>query len=84
MIYPEGAQVPDIVQGKQQKVTLPDGRRVLYDHSQSDWRKGNILAAAKDGTLEAKIEAQSVAGARPAAAAEPEKAPAAAATASQR
>jgi hypothetical protein len=96
MIYPKGAQVPDITKLSENwrygKVKLPgDGGTVVYDHSPrgSGWRKDSLKAAAKDGTLQDKIEAQaakpaaeSVVGAQPAAAAaEPAKAEPAAAEA---
>ena len=98
MIYPKGAEVPDITKFPESwrygKVPMPkaDGRTVVYDHSPrgSGWRREAIKAAAKDGTLESKIEARAaeppkpefVAEAQPAAAAEGVKeAPAAAAEA---
>ena len=83
MIYPKGAQVPDITENKARYVNfkLPnDGRTVVYDHDygRGQWTKAKIKEAAKDGSLEGKIEAQankprapeSVAGAQPAAAEE--------------
>ena len=98
MIYPKGAEVPDITKFPESwrygKAPMPkaDGRTVVYDHSPrgSGWRREAIKAAAKDGTLEGKIEARAaqppkpefVAEAQPAAAAEGVKeAPAAAAEA---
>ena len=93
MIIPKGAQVPDITTDKWRygNLKLPDDQGVVrYDHSRGNkWTKDSLKAAAKDGTLQDKIDAQaakpaaeSVVGAQPAAAAaEPVKAEPAAAEA---
>jgi hypothetical protein len=87
VIVPKGAQVPDIAQEKWRygKLKLPDdGGTVLYDHSRgSKWTKDTLKAAAQDGTLRDKIDAQAakapepspVAGAKPAPAPERAEAP---------
>ena len=82
MIYPKGAQPFDITENKglYGKAKLPGDQGTMvynHDYGRGQWSKDSIKAAAADGTLQDKIDAQaskpSVAEAPPAAAAEAPK-----------